>query len=359
MTITPEFARHLTSDLGAVALAVSAYSIANLVGNLFAGLVVDRFKPAAVMSLGLVLGGGALASCGHARSIMDLIAGLMVNGAALSVVAPAASAMLSRELRPSDKGGGMARTGATIGVAALVGPPVGGLLADRLGPGVAYQSIGGFLLVVALLLAFALRREIEGQDDKVPMRDLWRVLVAPELRLSYLAAFALMFANGGLVFALPTHVRGLGYSGASAGLLFSAFALCAIAVFVSRLGTLGERWGHPRSAALGGMLLAVGCGALAFLKVLPLMATAMALYGVGFGLVFASGIANMATHAPQDRKGTAFALFYAVFSLGAIAGPFALSLAGRGGVNPFLVAALVPALFALGLAARKPLTWRT
>ncbi|MNT89167.1 hypothetical protein D3C72_2298470 [compost metagenome] len=52
---------------------------------------------------------------------------------------------------------------------------------------------------------------------------------------------------------------------------------------------------------------------------------------------------------PEGKRGSAFGVFYALFSLGGIAGPFALSRAAGLGVSPFLLATLVPAIAAVAL----------
>ncbi|HEY9897894.1 MAG TPA: MFS transporter [Pantanalinema sp.] len=350
VALTPVFARGLSTDLGLVALAVSAYSIANLVGNLFAGLVVDRFDKVAVLVAGLLAGAAALGLCGTATGIAPLVVLLMLNGLAFSVVTPAAYALLSLHLPDEKRAQGMARSGVTIGLSAMIGPPVAGGLSDLLGHAGAYGAIGGFLVLMGVVLAFGLRGTASGAGDQdVGLRDLVEILGDRRLLPAYLGAFILMYMNGGLVFALPPHLKAMGYRGAMTGALFSTFAVMAIAVFVSPLGNLSRRLGAMRAMAVGAVLLGLGCGLLAFVDRLPLMVAAMAVYGLGFGLVFPAALAALVASSPEGKRGSAFGVFYALFSLGGIAGPFALSRAAGLGVSPFLLATLVPAIAAFGL----------
>lgn len=347
--LTPVYARSLTTDLLLVAFAVSAYSIANLVGNLFSGLVVDRFNKVTVLVGGLLLGALAMWGCGSVSTIQALVPLLMLNGVAISVVTPAAYTLLSQHLSDDDRGPGMARSGVTIGLAAMMGPPVAGLLADRLGEPGAYRSIGTFLAVMAVLMAVSLKRSANDEVTDVGLSDLWGILGDRKLFLAWVGAFTLMFVNGGLVFALPSYVKGMGHSAAMVGALFSTFAVSAILVFVTPLGNLARRVGPARALAAGAVLLAVGCGALALLRPLPALMAAMAVYGVGFGLVFPAALAALVANAPEHARGSAFGIFYAIFSLGAIAGPFALSQAGLLHVSPFLLAAALPIVFSVVL----------
>ncbi|MFP5502526.1 MAG: MFS transporter, partial [Candidatus Sericytochromatia bacterium] len=255
--LTPVLARQLTGDLNLVALAVSAYSLANLVGNLFAGLVVDRFPKAPVLAGGLGLGAIALVGAGAASSIGGLVGGLMLNGLGLALVTPAAFALLSQSLPEAARARGMAASGAAIGLAAMIGPPITGVLSDRLGPGPTLQAAGIFLLVVAVVGYLALRRLPDASEPDVGLGDIQAVIADRRLHLGFAGAFVLMFANGGLVFALPPHVKGLGLSGAMIGLFFSLFALAAIGVFLSPLSKRAYRGDANLVMAAGAATIAV------------------------------------------------------------------------------------------------------
>ncbi len=351
--MTPVYARQLTSDLGWVALAVSAYSVTNLAGNLLAGFLIDRAPKGLAIAGGLALGGLALVLTAGSSTVFGLIGCLMLNGAALSVVTPAAFALLSQTLPDDSKAAGMARSGAAIGLAAMIGPPVGGLLADRLGYAHAYLAIGLFLMAVAAIAALLLRRSSPVPPEPTGWADFWTLLTERKLSIAYLGAFTLMFANGSLVFALPPTIKDLGLPSVMLGALFSTFALSAMVIFLSPLGTLPKRWGAARTLAAGSTLLAIGVGAIASLSALPALFAALAIYGLGFGLLFPSAIAALVAQVPDGQRGTGFGIFYAVFSLGAIVGPLVLSRASDLGLSPFHLAAVVPALLALGVAMRS------
>lgn len=346
--ITPLHARHLTPDLVLVAMAVSAYSWTNLGGNLFAGMVVDRYPRALTMVSGLLLGGVGLLIAALSPEVGGVIAGLMINGLGLSVVTPAAYALLSQTLPPDDRVAGMARSGATIGLAAMLGPPLAGGMADAWGAAHAYGLIACFLALTALGLWLTLRGLPDQAETEVGVRDVGSVLLAPGLRQAYLGAFALMFMNGSLVYALPPAARSLGFGGAMTGMLFSAFALSAILVMLAPWGIRLTQ--TPAGMAVGALGLATGAALLGLGTQLPYLLGCMALYGAGFGVLFASSIASLASRAPAQQQGTAFGVFYAVFSLGAIAGP--LTLAQLPQAPPFAVAALVPAALGFGLGLR-------
>ena len=246
--------------------------------------------------------------------------------------------------------------GAAIGLAAMIGPPVGGLLADRLGYAPAYLAIGAFLGSVALLSLVALRKTSPVPPNPTGWADFWALVTDRNLRLPYLGAFTLMFANASLIFALPPYIKDLGLPSVLLGALFSTFALSAMAIFLSPLGTLPKRWGAARTLAIGAAFLAGGIAAIASLTALPALFGSLVVYGLGFGLVFPSAVTALVAHVPEGKRGTGFGIFYAIFSLGAVVGPVVLARAPELGIAPFHLAALVPAGLALGvwLRARVP-----
>jgi len=135
---------------------------------------------------------------------------------------------------------------------------------------------------------------------------------------------------------------------------FGTFALVAVVIMLSPLTHLSDRYGRrtPLATGLafvaGGLLvLAAGAGAAA---------PGMAVFGFGFGLLFPSATALVAEATERTERGTAFGIFYALYSLGAVAGA---GLAGavtqwQGQVTglPFLAAA--PAVL---LAVPAVLLW--
>jgi MFS family permease len=351
--LTPVHARELTPLLWVVGLAVAAYSTANLAGNLFAGLLVDRFPRGPLIAGGLAAGGAALVAAGAGpRDPWWLVGCLAANGLALAVVTPAAFAGLLARDPGAGRTRDLARSGAAIGVAALVGPPVGGLLGDALGAPAAYQAAGLALVAVALLTApFLDRGAREACEGEPGLPELWAVARARALRPAYVGAFTLMAVNGALVFVLPPAVRAMGAPAAMTGALFGAFALTALGVFLSPASAALARLGERRAIACGAAVVAAACLALASAASLPAMIAAMAVYGTGFGAVYLGAAGVLAREAPAALRGTATGVFYAVFSLGAALGPLALAQAGLGGPGALAIAALLPAALAARLAA--------
>jgi len=323
---------------------VGAYSGANLVGNVLAGLALDRWGRRRPTLLGLVVAGLALGGYALARSPLQLLGVRVVHGLATAVLSPGAFALLG-DTAPGDRRGRvMGTSGALIALSAVVGPALGGIVADRLGFGAVFL-LGGALMI-AVALAFARwAEETAGESERLHSRRMGRQVLGlvrrPRLVGAYLALLALTLGVGAQVAHLPLRMEAFGASGAGVGSAFTAYALTAMAMMLYPAGRLTDRWSRTGPMTVG---LAIAAGAMGVLGGVPGVGGAlggMALFGLGFGLLFPAVTALVTDATALPERGTAFGIFYAVYSLGAVLGSALAGLvaeqAGTASGLPFLV----------------------
>ncbi|HVG95498.1 MAG TPA: MFS transporter [Chloroflexota bacterium] len=132
--------------------------------------------------------------------------------------------------------------------------------------------------------------------------------------------------------------------------LFSQFPLVA--------PYLADRFGRVRPLAGGLALIAVALLWLAAGGSTGALYGAMAVFGLGFGLLFPAATTLVADATRPHERGLAYGLFYAVYSLGVVAGGLlsgALAAAsGPATRAPFAVAALFALAVALTISVRRP-----
>src|SRR5690606_25811553 len=125
--------------------------------------------------------------------------------------------------------------------------------------------------------------------------------------------------------------------------LFGVFSVGAAIAFMPPLSRLADRYGRLRPVIIGSIVSATGMSLLGRGVTelnLALMSAGLFIYGLGFGLTFPAVSAAAADGAESSRRGFAFGLLTASFSVGAILGPLvAESLAHV--VSPFVTGALV------------------
>ena len=346
-TIAP-YAESLGASAALVGVIVAAYSFTNLFGNLGAGYILDRWGRRSPMLLGMAITTVAVFSYSLVQTPEQMMVARAVHGIGAAVLAPGAFSIIG-DRTPSDRWGrAMGLTGALIAVAALIGPPTAGILRDIWGANVVFYVDSAFILIT--LTAFLLiTRDASltppAEESAQPASQREGRTRKPALWSAYAAAFAITVGIGVLVTHLPLILEEQGETAARSGYSFGIYALVAMLVMASPISRAGDRYGRFGPLMLGLIGVAAGLALLGVLKGYGGVVAGMAVFGLGYGLVFPAATALVAGANGADRRGMAFGVFYAVYSFGVVVGA---SGSGRlASLNddfvglPFLVAAAV------------------
>ena len=366
-TIAPH-AEQLGASAALVGFIVAAYSFTNLFGNLGAGFILDRWERRTPLVLGMAITILAVLSYSVVQTPAQMIAARAVHGIGAAVLAPGAFSIIGDRAASDRWGQAMGLTGALIAVAALIGPPVAGILRDAWSADAVFIVDAAFLLttlVVFLLItrdASMTAPASRAAQNPAAKERTWR---NPGLWSAYGAAFAITVGIGALVTHLPLLLQDQGETAARTGYTFAIYALVAMLVMASPISRSGDRFGRFGPLILGLLAIAAGLSVLGVLTGYAAIAAGMAVFGLGYGLVFPAATALVIGATGADRRGMAFGIFYAVYSLGVVVGAsgsgrlaeLEANLAGL----PFLAAAAVviaavPIVVAMRRTARQPLS---
>ncbi len=361
-TIAPH-AEGLGASAALVGVIVAAYSFTNLFGNLGTGFILDRWGRRTPLIIGMAIAIAAVLSYSLVQTPAQMIAARAVHGIGTAVLAPGAFSIIG-DRAPSDRWGqAMGLTGALIAVAALVGPPVAGILRDAWSADAVY-IVDAALLLTTLAVFLLITRDastsaLKPRAAPAPNTLTWR---NPGLWSAYGAAFAITVGIGVLVTHLPLLMEHQGETAARTGYTFAIYALVAMIVMASPVSRSGDRFGRFGPLILGLLGIAAGLAVLGASQGYAAIAAGMAVFGLGYGLVFPAATALVIGATGAERRGMAFGIFYAVYSLGVVVGA-----SGSGRLSdldgdmvglPFLasaavVIAAVPAVAAIKLVAKR------
>lgn len=358
----------LAVSLGADSLLagviLGAYSLSNLAGNVLVGPILDRRGAGIPLVAGLAATSVVLAGYAVARSPEVLLGLRLLHGATAAAIVPAVF-MLAGAGAPGRVLGRMGALGAMIGVAAMAGPPLSGILASRKGIPAVYAILAGVFAMAALATVLAigvrgapLRRgraaRPPGPADRPEARLaalLWQGHRSGLLH-HWMGGAALVFAVSSLSLLLPLGLTAAAGERATleAGRLLGVFSVAATVVMLSLSRLRRQLPPHALMALAGGglMVMALTLGGLARSEpgAYGRAFLLLALMGVGYGTTFPSLAAGVALRAPEGAAGRAQALFYAFFSAGAFLGPAVAGWVSRGAPSPtvgYLPAGLVTA----------------
>ena len=321
-TIAP-YAESLGASAAFVGIIVAAYSFTNLFGNLGAGYILDRWGRRTPMLLGMAITVIAVFSYSLVQTPEQMMAARAVHGIGAAVLAPGAFSIIGDRTASDRWGRAMGLTGALIAVAALIGPPAAGILRDVWGANVVFYVDSAFILITLIAFLIIARdgspTVLEGESaPHDATRDDTRR--NPALWSAYAAAFAITVGIGALVTHLPLMLEEQGETAARSGYSFGIYALVAMLVMASPISRAGDRYGRFGPLMLGLVGIAIGLALLGVLEGYGGVVAGMAVFGLGYGLVFPAATALVASATGADRRGVAFGVFYAVYSFGVVVG---------------------------------------
>lgn len=256
----------------------------------------------------------------------------------------------------------MGLAGAMIAIPAMIGPPAAGILRDAWGADSVF-FLDAIVLAVTLVAFVAVTRELPSRVSRNGVPGVPGEVTTPMGRIMLSAnvtLFAITVGVGVLVAHLPLVLEGQGESAAHSGFSFAIFALVAILVMAGPIGGASDRFGRFVPLLVGLVGVAVGLAVLGISESYGAIAAGMAVFGLGYGLVFPAATALVTEAAGSARRGLAFGIFYAVYSLGVAVGSAGSGrLAGLSEDSlglPFVVSAVVvlaavPVVAAIGRRA--------
>src|SRR5712691_4602727 len=121
----------LHASVEALEWTVNAYTLSFAVLLMTAAALGDRFGRRRLLAVGLGLFTAASAACALAPGVGWLIAARALQGAGAATVMPLALALLNAAFPPDRRGWAMGIFGGVTGLAALVGPVLGGAITPQ------------------------------------------------------------------------------------------------------------------------------------------------------------------------------------------------------------------------------------
>ena len=326
-------AQQLGADPLLVGIAVAAYSLANLAFDPIGGALADRLGRRRVVIAALAISPAAILIYAFADSLPLFLGARIVHGATGGVLGASLFALLGDAAPLGERGRTLGRAGALIGVAAVLGPGLGALVSTLYGTTAVFVGVAA-LITIGLLAVLPLLPETLATGTLGSLPGAWRRIISdPRARTAFLAIFGLEVAVGtitgfikdGLIVRALAEGRdqagALRYAAGASGGLFSIFGAIAIAMMLSRLAGRVDRRGALGVSLVGLSMLAAALTILAVSPSLQSDIVAMALYGIGYGLIFPAAAGSIAIASAPEERGRANGVFNLAFDLGISTGP--------------------------------------
>lgn len=322
--VLPAYARSFDVGVAAASVVVSAFAFFRLVFAPAGGALVGRLGERPVYLAGLVIVALSSFATGFAGSYAELLVYRGLGGLGSTMFTVSAMSLLVRLSPPTIRGRVSSVYASSFLVGGMIGPVLGGLLAE-LGYRVPFVLYGVAILLAAAVVAWGLRgarlASVGAGDTQPPMR--FREALGSS---TYQAALASAFANGWANFGvrvavLPQFAVAVHDATWVAG---AALAVSAVgtAVALQVASSLADVRGRRPLVLVGLVVTAVGLGLVGLSSNIVVLLVLCVVSGFGAGLVNPAQQAAVADVVGQQRSGgKVLASFQMCQDAGAILGP--------------------------------------
>ena len=292
----PLFAARLSPTDAAISdellfgLPITMFMLAGMLMVPFAGGLADRFGTRRVFLAGIVPATIGYAGTFVAQGYYDLIGWRVLSGIGYGLIFIAAQAWVADNTDERNRAQGMTVFVGAAFAAAICGPSIGGILADRIGFEETFL-ISAVLATASGLLIFTMldgtARARTAHQSAFGTQE-WRALVS-DGRLFAVTVFAAipgkLILTGLLFYLVPLYLSELGYRLSVIGWMITLYGASTFVCtsFVARFADRSGR--HATVVAVGGGLAGLGCLASLTEAAVggPFYAVMIAILALGFG----------------------------------------------------------------------------
>lgn len=306
--VLPLFANSFTEAFTLVGLMLAAGSLGTLIGDVPAGLLLQRLGVRRAMLLGVF--GVMVTTVGlfWAGSAGAVIALRLLTGLSIALYNVARHTYLSAATSTAQRGRAIAFFGGMFRLGRLIGPAVGGFIGAALGLRAAFLLAGAISLTALVVVFFFTRPEAASPHPDAPTpsaADLWRTLRgnARALLTGGMGQLFAQMVRAGWVTLLPLYgANVLGLEVDQIGVVVSALSAIDFALFFPA-GMIMDRVGRKYAIVPSFGLQAVGMLLLPLTTSFGGMLAVALLIGFGNGLGAGTMMTLGADLAPAGARG--------------------------------------------------------
>ena len=305
----PTYLAALGAGVAAIGLALSMRGIGQLVSDLPGGVIMARFGLRRVMIVSYVVAILAGVVFLFAASVVTITLLLLVSGLFASVLVTGMMTLIRTTIDADVRGRASALAGGALRVGMLLGPPLGGLIADGLG----MTYVFALRCVTLSVGLFSFARTVPAQ--RRGLRDR----VGAILTIGF-AILVLSLLRTAREIVLPLWGARIGLGATEIGLAIGVGAAFDLASFVPA-GVIADRFGRKVSSSV-----CIGLFSLGLLLLVPARAilgfvVAGAIVGLGNGFGAGINITTATDLAPNGAVAEFIGLWRLYGDLGAALGP--------------------------------------
>ena len=294
-----------------VGLPIALFMVAAMLCTPVGGGLADRIGPRRVFLLGVGLTVFGFIGVFFTQTYYDFMVWRLLSGAGFGLMFVASQAWVHSHVPEPGRGTGLSMLSGAVFVAMLCGPPLGAIIAGRIGFEVTFLVSATIAVISGMIVFYMLDDQGERGHSPSPRLDMngwWTLLTdARFARVTCLAAIpARIMLTGILFFLVPLYLNELGNGLSTIGWVIMLYGLASI-VITPVLSRIAGPFPNPEHRLiLGAVVSGSGC-VLNFLEPVFGSATAtlavtVVLMGIGHGILFPPARAVVESVGEKHRR---------------------------------------------------------
>lgn len=339
--LLPMYARTFGATGVQLGFLTSSFALTRIVSTLPGGWLSDRMGRKKPIAAGLLMYSVVMALYGFSQDVNQLIILRSLQGVASGIVWPVISTMVVDIALPQDraKALGFYETMHFLGM--IVGPVLGGVLADVFNMGVPFYVCGGVAFVTTILVTFTVRetvptitkidapqaetdspvKPVSTKSRRINLEGIRNLTPFPRIFCGIcVAMFIIAFSNSMIQPVLSVYANeALGISEAGVGVLFSIMG--AVTLFTTLpLASAADNFGRKPMLILGKVFDAASAFLVIFSGGFWPLLFVMMLRGFGRGATNPAVTAMFSSVIPASRRGRGMGVFNSFQNVGLVVG---------------------------------------
>ena len=340
LPLLPLYLQNMGADIRQVGLFFTISAVLPLLFQIFGGWISDSVGRLKAVAFGSLAGLFTFIIFFVSPSWQWGLVAMATSAIGRSFVAPSFRAFIAEQSDESNRGKiyGMADT--IFAVVGVLGPPLGGIISDRMG----YKAmflIAGIIFSVATIIRIAMatqtkRKEADTDKQESPKAEkpTWK-----GLKTSIASMVALLLTGGVATWILisdgildinfnmvgqlmPIYMQNeVGITNTQIGLLNSVSSIVTMAL-MSFMGWLSDKKGERLAIAGGMVTLSISMTVFVFSRNFYSMMVSWALFGLGNSMISPAYNSLISKAVPEKLRGLAFGLFSTSVGVVALPAPY-------------------------------------
>ncbi len=327
--VLPGFAKQeMAAAIGLIGVVIAARHIGTMIFDVPAGILVTRLGLRRTMLAGVVLFGVAAIWAGLSPNMPSLIAARLLTGVSFALWSISRHTYIAAAVPMDVRGRALSLFGGISRIATILGPLIGGLLAEYVGIRVPFFAQAIVAILTLAVVLSTTKNMVEPARSKARhnvFAELGTVVTRHrrDFATAGVAAVSLQFLRAGREFIIPVWAGELGLGEAKIGYIATA-SFAVDSMLFPIVGYSMDKWGRKSTGIPAFVILSLA------IALIPLTGSFGALLAVGLLAGLGNGLSSgfvliMGTDlSPKENPGEFLGVWRLISDTGGASGPIAI-----------------------------------